>query len=189
MFELEKTVDAKTWLDKLANGINPLNNEAIPDGDAVNDVHISRCLFYVSDILRQVIDNGGITSKSSKSKKKLPFSITAEQLAKFDYSDRPISITEIRNRINSMIDTTVMNQLQYKLLAKGLIHIGVLCEEEDSKGVLVKRPTKRGNELGITLEFRHGMHGEYSVVVYNRAAQEFVIDNLEAILAVEPDKE
>lgn len=43
-----KTLIAKDWMQKLANGINPLDGTMIPDGDIVNNVHISRCLFYVA---------------------------------------------------------------------------------------------------------------------------------------------
>ena len=60
MTELEKTAYAKSFIDKLANGINPLDNQPIEETDIVNNVRISRCLFYVSDILRKVIEAGGV---------------------------------------------------------------------------------------------------------------------------------
>ena len=53
MTELEKIEYAKSFIDKLANGVNPLDNSVIPDGEIVNNVRLSRCFFYVSDILRQ----------------------------------------------------------------------------------------------------------------------------------------
>lgn len=62
MTEIEKIAYAKSFIDKLANGVNPIDNSTIPDGDVVNNVRLSRCFFYVSDILRQIIDNGGINS-------------------------------------------------------------------------------------------------------------------------------
>ena len=57
--ELEILIHAKGYLDKLANGINPLTDEPLPETDVVNQVRISRCLFYVSGVLRQVIEQGG----------------------------------------------------------------------------------------------------------------------------------
>ena len=59
MTELEKIKRAKMYLDKLANGINPLDDTVVPDEDIVNQVRLSRCFFFVSDVLRQVIENGG----------------------------------------------------------------------------------------------------------------------------------
>ena len=51
MTELETMQRAKMYLDKLANGINPLTDQPASDSDCINQVRISRCLFYVSDVL------------------------------------------------------------------------------------------------------------------------------------------
>lgn len=61
MTELETLERAKIYMEKLANGINPIDGSVIPDEDVVNNVRLSRCFFYVSDVLRQVIENGGVT--------------------------------------------------------------------------------------------------------------------------------
>lgn len=45
MIDTDKLRIAKEWISKLANGINPLDNNLIKDEDIVNNVHISRCLF------------------------------------------------------------------------------------------------------------------------------------------------
>ena len=42
---------AKGYIEKLANGINPLTGENIPETDIINNIRISRCLFYVNNIL------------------------------------------------------------------------------------------------------------------------------------------
>lgn len=44
-------------------------------------------------------------------------------------------------------------------------------------------PTEIAMGFGITLEYRNGMNGSYSVVVYNTDAQHFIIDNLDAVLS------
>ena len=69
MTELEKMQRAKMYIDKMANGINPIDDVSAADSDMINNVRISRCLFYVSDILRQVIDNNGVIVKVKSSKK------------------------------------------------------------------------------------------------------------------------
>ena len=102
MTELEKIEYTKSFIDKLANGINPLDGTPVPDGELLNNVRISRCMFYVSDILRQVIENGGV--KPQKKEKKAPFEITSEQLERFEYSDRPIALSEISGRLSSERD-------------------------------------------------------------------------------------
>ena len=45
MTENEKILYAKSFIDKMANGVNPLDNTPIPEGELLNNVRISRCLF------------------------------------------------------------------------------------------------------------------------------------------------
>ena len=61
MTELEKIAYAKSFIDKLANGINPLDDTPVPEDDIVNNVRLSRCFFYVSDLLRQVYDDRSVS--------------------------------------------------------------------------------------------------------------------------------
>ena len=61
MTELERIAYAKSFIDKLANGINPLEDTPIPEDDIVNNVRLSRCFFYVSDLLRQVYDDRSVS--------------------------------------------------------------------------------------------------------------------------------
>ncbi len=182
MTELEKIEYTKSFIDKLANGINPLDDSSIPEGELLNNVRISRCMFYVSDILRQVIENGGI--KPQKKSKKAPFEITSEQLERFTYSDTPLSLSEIAARLKALIDAENMQSLTYKDFAAWLVDIGALKEVENDEGKKKKHPTEMGESLGISEELRHGMYGDYMVVIYNREAQQFVIDNLPSVIAL-----
>lgn len=185
MTELEKIAYAKSFIDKLANGINPIDDTPIKDDDIVNNVRLSRCFFYVSDILRQVVENGGIV----KSQKHLtPFSISHKQLLRFEYSDTPIAVSEIAKRINSLIDTDVIKKITYKDLTNWLLSVNLLIEETyaDKK---IKRPTPQGNEMGITTELRTGQKGTYTVILYNKSAQQFIIDNLEAVILLKNSPE
>ena len=59
MTELETMQRAKMYLDKLAQGIDPISGQEIPNDSVLNNVRLARCFFYVSGILDQVIANGG----------------------------------------------------------------------------------------------------------------------------------
>lgn len=61
---------AKKYTEKLANGVNPLDGTDIPEDDIVNNERISRCLFYVSDILRQLIEDGKVTDNIYRREKR-----------------------------------------------------------------------------------------------------------------------
>lgn len=53
--DLELLKHANNYIEKMANGINPLTNQKCNDNDMINNVRISRCLFYVSNVLDDVI--------------------------------------------------------------------------------------------------------------------------------------
>ncbi len=184
MNEIEKIEHAKCFIDKLANGINPVDDSVIPDGDVVNNVSLSRCFFYVSDILRRVIDNGGIAQapqvKEKKSRKQAYF-LLPEQAAQFEYSDAPITGSEILKRIAAVGPTEGVKKLPGRNLAKWLICLD-LIEEVEIDGDRIRRPTESGKEIGILLEERQGEYGSYYVVLYNRDAQQFIVDNIEALI-------
>ena len=181
MTELEKIAYAKSFIDKLANGINPLDNTPIPDGDIVNNVRLSRCFFYVSDILRQVYENGGV--KKTKRIPKIPFSLTVEQIEKFEYSTEPIAVSEIAKRIYAMAENENMEMVSYRQINQWLLNLGMLYLQDNGGKKPLKRPTPEGNQLGISVENRMGRYGEYQVVLYNEDAQHFILDNLEAVFA------
>ena len=180
MTELEKMERAKMYIDKLANGINPIDNMVIPDGDAVNNVRLSRCFFYVSDVLRQVIDNGGVVS--AKRMKKVPFAITFEKIQKYEFSDEAIALSKIADRINELIDTNTMKKISYRNIAGWLVEIGMLEVLTKTDGKTSKVPTEMGKNIGISTELRIGQYGNYEIVVYNHTAQQFIIDNIDAII-------
>ena len=66
MIDVEKLNSAKAWIEKLANGINPLNDELVKDDDLINNVHISRCLFYVSELLGEINIGTSVERRSRK---------------------------------------------------------------------------------------------------------------------------
>lgn len=78
-----------------------------------------------------------------------------------------------------------MKQLSYRQLTAWLIGINALAEQPTVNGKTQKRPTETGRQLGISLETRNGMSGEYQVVVYNKDAQMFILDNIGAIISLE----
>ena len=180
MTELETLERAKMYMEKLANGINPIDGTVIPDEDIVNNVRLSRCFFYVADVLRQVIDNGGVAPQ--KKVKKEPFSLSTAQRSAFEFSDTPIPISEIAKRINALSANENMEKLSYKTIRDWLESLGMLEDALDGNGKATKRPTPQGESVGICIESRTNHSGVYFVVVYNRDAQNFIIDNLDAII-------
>lgn len=183
MDELDKIKRAKMYIDKLANGKSPIDDSAIPESDIVNNVRVSRCLFYVSDILQQVIDNGGVRRKTIIKHEREDFSVTLEQLATFPYSDEPITVSEIAKRINE-----VANLSEYQRKVKGvdinnvLVNIGALEVIDRYDGKTRKLPTEVGKSIGIIAQERMGKFGPYFAVLFTKEAQQFIVDNINAVI-------
>lgn len=103
MEEFEKIAYAKSFIDKLANGISPLDDTPLPEDNLVNHVRLSRCFFYVSSILQKEIDRERRKSRKGKRDSRLRFSISQEQLEKFEYSASPISVSAMGRKINWLV--------------------------------------------------------------------------------------
>ena len=171
-----KTITAKDWILKLANGINPLNGSTLPDDDIVNNVHISRCLFYVSDLLDTIPDN----NKKKSKKYDLDFYIKPEDLGKVLIVDST-GISNFVREINKLIPDN-MRPLPYNKILNWLIANGYLEEVEDVNFGKKKTPTASGCSIGISSEVREGTNGQYWAVLYNSNAQRFILNNLYAII-------
>lgn len=186
MTELETLQRAKMYIDKMANGINPLDDKPVKDDDIINHVRISRCLFFVSDTLRKVIENGGTVSVPKVRKK--DFEISVDEIEKFEFSETPIPVSEIAKRINELTDTENSKKFSHRMITDWLIKTEFLTEIETAEGEKRKRPTQNGVNLGISVEERQGQRGIYHVVLYNKNAQKFITDNIFAIIDNHKDK-
>ena len=189
MTELEKIEYAKEFIDKLANGINPLDGTPIPEGDIANNVRLSRCFFYVSDILRRVIENGGTETVHVPRQKKKLFALTAEERERIVLSDKPITVSEIAKQLNEIVDLETTKRISAVAINQWLLSVGLIEAVTQPNGKNYKCPTAAGAELGMLTEQRVGQYGDYTVLLFNRQAQQFVYDNLEAIMEAKADRE
>ncbi len=182
MTELEKIAYAKSFIDQLAEGVNPLDGTPIPEGDIVNNVRLSRCFFYVSDILRQVIDNGGIAPiQMVKQGGKPEFSLSDEAKGKFEISEIPVSVSDMVDQLNTLSGDDTL-RLPVTAVTGWLTEQGFLEVIVKQDGKNTKRPTEQGRSIGIMTEERSGMYGLYTVVLYTAPAQSFILDHLDAII-------
>lgn len=181
MTELETMQRAKMYIDKLARGIDPLTDTEIPEDSALNQVRISRCLYYVSDILGRVIENDGHVGPKPKQILR-EFSITPEILARVPISQEPIRVTQLVQIIADTINDTGMRKLKTTVITDWLMDTGFLVKQDLPEGKTIRVPTPNGNRIGIFLQSRQGQYGEYNAVFYSAEAQKFILDNLLSLL-------
>lgn len=178
MTELEIMKRAKMYMDKLAQGIDPISNSVLPEDSALNNVRLARCFFYVSGVLGKVIDNGGVVGGSGE----LPFSITAEQLSGVLISREPISVSRLAEAINAAVDNPRMKKFSAGIITNWLLQKGFLERQVTPDGKSRRFPTANGAMIGISSEIRQGMNREYEVVLYNTQAQQFVLEHVTEML-------
>ena len=175
MIDMEKLVTAKVWIEKLANGINPLNDELVKDDDLINNVHISRCLFYVAELLGEIKVGTAVERRGRRS-----FFLSSKDAANIHIL-APNGIANFVKLVNGYIPTD-MKPLSAAQVIKWLRNEGLLHEVSKEDGHKTNLPTEKGNSLGINTEVQRNPEGkEYQRVVYSVDAQRFILNNIEAI--------
>ena len=184
---LELLRRAKTIVSKLADGVDPITAAELPDDTVLNNVRISRCFYFIADILQEVIDNGGkvggSAAKSSNNRYLPPFYITNEEKSRIEVSQEPIQISRFCAKINDVVNIEKMRKLKVTAFGKWLVEKGYL-ELIELNNEKHKKATALGESIGIASEFRSSGYREYYGVMYNSNAQQFLLDHLDEIIAI-----
>lgn len=179
MTELEMMQRAKMYMDKLSMGIDPISSTALPNDTALNNARLAKCFAYVSGVLGRVIDNGGEVQRYEK---KAPFSATPEQLAALRPFSESVPISYLVDRINEAVSSPEMCKLSANHVTNWLLDKGFLVKETRADGKNRRVPSDSGLHLGLSTRLVNGLKGDYLQVLYEPAAQQFVLDHLTAIL-------
>ena len=185
MVDMEKLRKVKQCIDSLAEGVNPFTGQPLPEDDIVNDVRVSRSLFWISAFLQEQMQ--GTTVK--KTSKKQAFRLSLEERERVDFSSQPIPASVLARRMNMAVSIQDYKKISYRQITDWLVEVGMLKIVENSSGSQRRRPTDGGEKLGISVDNRIGQYGPYQVVLYSETAQHFIVDNVEAIVAFTVAKE
>lgn len=181
MTELEMIQRAKMYMEKLAQGIDPISDQEIPEDSVLNNVRLARCFFYVSGVLDQVIANGGNVKKTPKKN----FYVTEEELRRLNPSPEPIRITQFVELVMNAINDPDRKKLKTTTITDWLIEKGFLSKQADTDGKSKRLPTAMGEQIGLAVKLREGQYGTYQAVYYSEEAQRFILDHLQEILQAE----
>ena len=182
--ELEKLERARLYIGQLANGIDPISGRELPEDSALNQVRLSRCFFYVADMLGQVIDNGGWVQKPASygSQALPPFALPEELRAQIPIEPSAM-IKRFTESINALVDLNTMRRLKITALTAWLTEQGYL-REDLFNGKRRKVVTDQGRAAGIIEEQRQGQYGNYTATLYDENAQRLLIAHLDEIIAM-----
>ena len=177
MTELEIMQRAKVYMDKLAQGIDPISDQEVPNDSVLNNIRLARCFFYVSGVLEQVIANGGRVISGEKD-----FYITPEELSRLQPSPEALRITQLTERIMNAVNDPARKRLKSTTITNWLLEKGFLGKQVDSAGKSRRVPTAAGEQLGLTIQEQQGRDGLYQAVYYSAGAQQFILDHLMEML-------
>lgn len=178
--DMKKLETAIIYIQRIADGKNPINNMPADDDAVMNDPNVVRCMFFVKEVLEEVQRSGGVIGRNTKKASNRDYSF--ETLKTFVYvEDKPIS--RLVDQMNEGIDKDINKKYTYKPITDWLINNGYLevvhIEEMDKD---FKFPTEKGKELGISAVLKRNAKGvDYYSTVYDKSAQEFIVKNVEYI--------
>ena len=124
-----------------------------------------------------VLTPAGQESSDTKKRRrrKTDFILTEEVAANFEFAES-YSAGQMRDILNSLIDTDRMKKISATAIERLLFNEHIIEEREAPNGVTMKFPTKRGEELGIRLEKRISELGtEYHILRYPEEVQRLII--------------
>ena len=179
MTELETMQRAKMYLDKLAQGIDPISGAEVPEDSVLNNVRLARCFFYVSGVLQQVIDHGGSVGASHK--QKLPFTITPQQTSQVAIPDHGLRITEFIELLSAAVNNPAMKRPGSTVITNWLVERQLLKKITGLNGKQRRVPTELGLQLGLYTESHQGQYGAYETVLYSPDAQRFLLEHIDEI--------
>lgn len=175
MTDIKRLGIAKVWIEKLANGINPLNDESVKDDDLVNNVHISRCLFYVAELLGEIKPERRVRRVEKKD-----FFLSSKDAVNIPVSTAN-GLANVIRLINGIVPAD-MKSLTSPQLMKWLRNEGLMQEVIRDNGRKTNHPTEKGQRCGINIVTERNLDGlEYQRVLYNVEAQKYILSNIESI--------
>lgn len=196
---------AKNYLDLLAEGTDPISQEAI-DGDSVaSRPQMQKCFQFVSAILREVLENNGLVLLDAEDaqqtpaavpvtvngnsyelvRKKAAFRITAEQRQEVLISRLPITPSEFLKNVNRVVNPANMEKLSIKSVNAWLQKNAYIAEGKTQTIVnkTVWKPTRFAEEIGIMeMDVPDAKTGEIKrQLMFSAQTQEFLLAHLEEI--------
>lgn len=185
---------AEQYMRKLSLGVNPLNEESLPEGDICRQERISKCLAYVADYLQQKLAPKAPQQAAKKnSKRERParklataeLTLSPETLSKYEITEEPVSVSGVVRRLNALLpEGCEMIPLIYSDVAEVLTREGILLKQVGEKGKDTNLPSPRGEEMGFKraeADIR-GHHAVYTKC--DATAQKFILEKIQDCVAL-----
>ena len=146
MTELDIMKHAKSYLDSLSQGIDPISGQPVPNDSVLNNVRLEKCFRYVSGVLEQVIANGGKVVSGAP----VPFYITPEELQCISPAQEPLRISQLAKLITDAVDDPQRIPLRATVMTDWLLEKGFIEKRERPDGKFQRLPTPTARHMRKT---------------------------------------
>lgn len=196
MEKLQVIQRAKSYMDMLSNGIDPISGELVKNDSTFQQERLQKCFSFVSEILDEIIKTNGIVTLPATEfshgyeavKKKSVFSLNQQQRNSIQVTNNPIIPSAFIKNINSVVDSDNMEKLSLTTINKWLLKQGYLTESKVPTVINknVKTVTPLSTQIGVIEQtVVDPKTGEAKTqLLFSRQAQEFILDNIESILSL-----
>jgi hypothetical protein len=178
---------SKDYLDKLIEGINPVNGKPISPKEVIYDYKVSRQLEFLSDYIKMEIknleDKNSIGQNSKDDDVLDEFEITNVEKLKFEKSEVPLTMADICNKLNALRTSSKMRKLKGISAIEVLQKYGMITRENRKV-----KATEKGTALGIITKEIISNGQANTRVLYDKNAQQFILDKIDEIIEVNKTK-
>ncbi|MDO4490938.1 MAG: hypothetical protein Q4B85_07735 [Lachnospiraceae bacterium] len=177
---MNKLEVAMKYVDRMADGKNPVKNTAAEEDSILNNPNVIRCMYFIKEVLTAVKENDGIIGGKAPKPQKNPFPY--ECLSSFQYIE-DTTVSHFLAQLKALANDPDVSGIKVKTVTDWLTVNGYLVYVQD-KYTGKKHPevTEAGTEFGLYMNERTSMRGEsYISIMYSRKAQEYLAANLEKI--------
>ena len=192
---------ARSYMDLLSKGIDPISGESVPEDSTLQQDRLKKCFGFVTEILDEIIINDGIVSFSHSScltsdtnsatinpmHDSIPSTVnlTAQQRRQVTISSAPLLPSAFVKRINAVIDPQSSRKVSLVKINKWLLKNGYLAETKVP--TVVNKSVKVITPLATTIGVMESLvvdkkTGEAkSQIFFSQDAQEFILQNINEI--------
>ncbi len=189
---MEKTkmlLRAKSYLELLAGGIDPISGGEVPEDAVLGQERLRNCFSFVAGILAEAVAQHGLISLPENEKngayeitrRKAPFCLSALSRERIPISSGELTAAAFVKNVNSAVDVESMEKLSLTSLNQWLKKQGLVEESKERTTVqrTVRRVTPAAAGVGIlersavdprTGELRPG-------IALTRQAQEYILNH------------
>ena len=178
---IDKLKEGLFYTDRIAKGEEPKTGLPVRDDTVINDPDIIRSMYFIKEVLQEVLNNNGIIGGKEPKPQKQPYPL--EALTRYVYLEDK-SISFFVEQLKTYCPDENIKGIPAVKITNWLRMNGYIEDVYDSaSGRKSAIPTEKGIAAGLYAVEKDSRYGyKYKLIMYNETAQKFIVANMERIL-------